>query len=429
MGLNTDDDELRDIAPFAEARPIDLGRNDPCWCGSGRKFKHCHLGQPPTFPLPERVGWLCRKAVQYLERRGGAAFEDVWEYALIRADGDDSEDSFGRAFSDPMLMDVVLHEGGWFESFIAERGALLPDDEALLATAWALVDRTLYEAVEVRAGEGLVLRDLRSAELIDVRERTFSRQVRVGQVFCGRAVPDGETHQFIGGIFGVSTGEERDLLDMLDEYDGERLLSWVAAKERPRSMTTREREPLLLCRVELAVADPLNARAVLDRHYQARGEDTWTDNHRLENDESIIRATISIEEERIVVETLSEARAERVLAILRSEIPEATVVSDERRETNPSGLPSAPPQRAPALDDPAVKEAFRQFIVERELAWCDEEVPALGGLTPRQAAADPVGRESLERLLLEYGLYVDPEEDPGLVMQHPERLRRLLGLL
>ncbi|MBA3333442.1 MAG: SEC-C domain-containing protein, partial [Actinobacteria bacterium] len=20
----------------------DLGRNDPCWCGSGKKFKKCH---------------------------------------------------------------------------------------------------------------------------------------------------------------------------------------------------------------------------------------------------------------------------------------------------------------------------------------------------------------------------------------------------
>jgi hypothetical protein len=19
------------------------GRNDPCWCGSGKKYKHCHL--------------------------------------------------------------------------------------------------------------------------------------------------------------------------------------------------------------------------------------------------------------------------------------------------------------------------------------------------------------------------------------------------
>ncbi len=30
--------------PPASARPDrDLGRNDPCWCGSGKKYKHCHL--------------------------------------------------------------------------------------------------------------------------------------------------------------------------------------------------------------------------------------------------------------------------------------------------------------------------------------------------------------------------------------------------
>jgi preprotein translocase subunit SecA len=22
-----------------------LGCNDPCWCGSGKKYKHCHLRQ------------------------------------------------------------------------------------------------------------------------------------------------------------------------------------------------------------------------------------------------------------------------------------------------------------------------------------------------------------------------------------------------
>jgi len=27
------------------------GRNDPCWCGSGKKFKHCHLGRHRDEPL------------------------------------------------------------------------------------------------------------------------------------------------------------------------------------------------------------------------------------------------------------------------------------------------------------------------------------------------------------------------------------------
>ena len=31
-------------APSQDVRPdCDLGRNDPCWCGSGKKYKHCHM--------------------------------------------------------------------------------------------------------------------------------------------------------------------------------------------------------------------------------------------------------------------------------------------------------------------------------------------------------------------------------------------------
>jgi hypothetical protein len=30
-------------SPRGARRGRDLGRNDPCWCGSGKKYKHCHL--------------------------------------------------------------------------------------------------------------------------------------------------------------------------------------------------------------------------------------------------------------------------------------------------------------------------------------------------------------------------------------------------
>ena len=42
----------------------DLGRNELCWCGSGRKYKKCHLGRE-QLPLAERVGWLYMKAGQH----------------------------------------------------------------------------------------------------------------------------------------------------------------------------------------------------------------------------------------------------------------------------------------------------------------------------------------------------------------------------
>jgi hypothetical protein len=34
--------DLVDDEPFERAEPK-LGRNDPCWCGSGKKYKKCHL--------------------------------------------------------------------------------------------------------------------------------------------------------------------------------------------------------------------------------------------------------------------------------------------------------------------------------------------------------------------------------------------------
>ena len=39
---------LKNIANYLAAgeedcQPRSLGRNDDCWCGSGRKYKRCHL--------------------------------------------------------------------------------------------------------------------------------------------------------------------------------------------------------------------------------------------------------------------------------------------------------------------------------------------------------------------------------------------------
>jgi hypothetical protein len=60
-----------------------------------------------------------------------------------------------------------------------------------------------------------------------------------------------------------------------------------------------------------------------------------------------------------------------------------------------------------------------------ERRWLDEEVPALAGLTPRQAADDPTRREQLKRLLDSY-----PKPEPGSAVfgLRPDRLRTLLGL-
>lgn len=49
------------FAPAEEERlPKDLGRNDDCWCGSGRKYKRCHL-QEDEQKLRAASGLKCGK--------------------------------------------------------------------------------------------------------------------------------------------------------------------------------------------------------------------------------------------------------------------------------------------------------------------------------------------------------------------------------
>lgn len=41
-----DHDQAAEATPFRRETPK-LGRNDPCFCGSGRKFKKCHGALDP----------------------------------------------------------------------------------------------------------------------------------------------------------------------------------------------------------------------------------------------------------------------------------------------------------------------------------------------------------------------------------------------
>lgn len=422
-----DNYDLAEIEPFAEVEGPKLGRNDPCWCGSGRKFKACHLGSPPLPPLPDRVGWLCRKTIAYLERRGGAPTRDVFTLASARAGGDANVDKLSDAFADPFVFDIALHELGWFERFLTERGALLPEDEALLAASWTLVARNVYEVAEIEPGLGLVISDLRTGETLKVRERTFSRSARVGSMVCARAVPDGETHQFIGGLFSVAPGTEAHLLDLLDQADGFALIQYLGELEKPPKMFTREGEPMVMCAAVVQVPEEAAARVLLDRNYESEEDDAWAEMHPLDEVESLLRASIHLDGRNIRVETSSEPRLERVLSVLL-QIDGAKMISDERHpfEFDPKAQPKTP---RPALPEDPVAQAVVEAMRDRqEIAWVDHPVPALAGLTPREAAADPTRRESLVRLLASFEETGERKDLSGFIGMRSERLRELLGL-
>jgi len=47
-----EDEDDEDFIPEPVRRPVTPGRNDPCWCGSGKKYKKCHLDSDQKSPPP-----------------------------------------------------------------------------------------------------------------------------------------------------------------------------------------------------------------------------------------------------------------------------------------------------------------------------------------------------------------------------------------
>ena len=104
---------LDEIEGFALNRPRPLaGRNDPCPCGSGRKYKACHLGRE-RHPLEDRAGWLYQKAQRFLRSR---ADDLVEELAAEMADPIDFHREYEQLRDSPFVADLALHEEGLFAS-------------------------------------------------------------------------------------------------------------------------------------------------------------------------------------------------------------------------------------------------------------------------------------------------------------------------
>ena len=438
------DRDLATVAPFATPRPSPLGRNEPCWCGSGRKFKQCHLGTSTLAPLPERIGWLCRKAVAYIEHMPTAG-DDVFRIAHALITDPHDHDALRGLFDDPLLFDLLLTEGGWFSDFLSDRGALLPEDEALLGASWLLVDRSVHEILSVEPGVGLAVQDLRSSETFSVREKTLSRTTRPGILICARVVPDGESHQFVGGIFPVTPGHESALLDILDDGDPHEIAEWVASGQRPPTLETREGEPLVQCDIVIDFDDEAPTIAFLDATYEREadpdghpddGEPVWVELFALNDDEQIVRARLHLDASSLHVSTSSEARADRVLAEVHRHLPDARVHQDRRAPLDAALLSEAKGRGLNAfpigdrfLDDevevtPELEAALDSMQEQFERRWCDEHVPALGGLTPREAVADPTRREQVERLIAT----LEVPSGTAVVGMRPQKLRELLGL-
>src|SRR5207244_2114618 len=76
---------------------------------------------------------------------------------------------------------------------------------------------------------------------------------------------------------------------------------------------------------------------------------------------------------------------------------------------------------------PEVQAALRETLRRHYHSWPDEQLPALGGRTPREAVQDPDGREAVQALLRQFERDMK-RQDPALTAGIIDELRATLGI-
>ncbi|MEA2023185.1 MAG: SEC-C metal-binding domain-containing protein [Actinomycetota bacterium] len=408
--------------PYPDAR-----RNDPCPCGVGRKYKVC-CAVRPTISGSQRTQWLSQKLRAFIATPGREA--GTMELARIAAGMDERSDwqDIARFSEDSFLLDVAAFDHA-IGDFIDEWGPLLPDDERDTIELWALSDRRLWEVVDDPHESLIPLRDTSTGEVIEVYDVIGAGTIRKGSLVLSRVVPAFGADRAIGTPIIIDPRNRDSLLELLDDSpDAGDFAAWYGFVAAPPRLSTTEGQEMVSC---TAVADPagLGWEALekeLDRLYRRDDETEWTWSFTNDKGETVLRASLYREDNLLVITTLSEERMDDVL----DSLPGIDILKEQRdpirspRDLEALRSPGAQPPE-PLEMTPEIEELLREQMREMEDHWLDENIPALSGLTPREAAADPTRREDLIALLNSFD---DMPVEAGLNGFDADRLRRELGL-
>ena len=191
--------------------PLTLpGRNETCWCGSGRKYKNCHYAQDSAaaVPLWQRVRRIeietIMRVVSWGDERYGleairAALRSVeaMERAATGSVAEPEEE--WPAFQMMLVLSLLRPKGVGPGATLAGlylqgHGVGLDEPTRVLLQG---VDRepfSFWQVRDRRPGEGILLRDVLLGGERFVQEREASQAVRPGVLLFGRVIPAGTEH-------------------------------------------------------------------------------------------------------------------------------------------------------------------------------------------------------------------------------------------
>ncbi len=417
------------------------GRNDPCPCGSGKKYKKCCLRQSGESRARDQLeSNAAGLALAWLDEQYGDAVAQAFRQEFLGAYDDDGLEWLGKLPEDVFGMldingrELVLAEGDLeletgsvrcLDLVFGPGGPLL---DAVQRTYLEKLGRRplgLYEVVESKPGEGFRLRDLLDEDepVRWVVERSGSQGAGAaeGSVLAARLIP-GPSWKMSGAVYPFPEMHVLPVLQKLrsdpdaavDPESRSTILvdAWLGifSMPAPRLVDASTGEETLLVNDHYRVVDwsGLEAALTAEPDVEEAAGGGWV---RLEDPQAAGRrprlAINRRKKDRIEAfartRTLADdgrAWLERVagdsLRWITREITDPTNVWDRRFDTPREPSP-------PALDPADLPAGFHQQLHEQLYReWPDEPVPALGDQTPRQAMKTPAGHRQVVSLLESY---------------------------
>jgi tetratricopeptide (TPR) repeat protein len=269
-----------------------VGRNAPCPCGSGRKYKKCCLVKESPAPTETRRGGPDRRLQDRLIEYVGRSLPKTESYRAMREFFGERFDVEGRTLE----VDPEEEEAEWPEflewlihgfrlssgqtplaKFLADRGHSLPTDERAILEEWQDTAVGLLEVIDLEPGKTLTLRDVFTGETFQVQEVRGSLSAARWDLLSNRVIRVRGERQLAGSGTRFPASERENLVRHVTErYEAHRRqhpnATWrdffraepltfhryaqtMLRDYRPPELHTQEGHPVMLGRVRYDVRD------------------------------------------------------------------------------------------------------------------------------------------------------------------------------
>jgi hypothetical protein len=360
-----------------------VGRNDPCPCGSGRKYKKCCQAGFDEKDFHYRR-WrrveadLIPELLAYgLETLGPEAIEDAWrEFHDYAAPGPhDPSAPINMVFMPWFLFNWIPetepHDWTYFSeptvagSFHSDHELSEDEDKYLMSAIQT--PYSLCEVVELTPGVGMTLFDLLRRVKYDVIERSASQTLKKGEIiYCATTHLDGISSNIGTSPYALRPLAKRDILEfrkwMIDESGGAELtsdhlgefeadirsfyLDAVAAMFLPPQLINTDKDPLLPQKVHFHIEsadsafhalkglaegiseDELRSDATVADGLIVKAEIPWlggTNEARQRLGGPVWLGTMNIEDRKMIVSVNSTKRAEKICQLVEKRLGKEAV--------------------------------------------------------------------------------------------------------